>query len=141
MSVPHWNGWGADTSQHRFQPAERAQLAAKDVPRLRLKRAFAFPGANRAYTHPTVFGGRIFIGSQGVKVYSLDARLGCTYWEFDAGASVRTVIIIGKDSAGWVAYFGDLKGNTYAASCLPILLMAAENEDRRDRRHLRFWLG
>ena len=42
MSAPHWNGWGADLSQHRFQPAEMAQLAAKDVPRLRLKWAFGF---------------------------------------------------------------------------------------------------
>jgi polyvinyl alcohol dehydrogenase (cytochrome) len=114
MSAPHWNGWGADPSQHRFQPAEMAQLASKDVPRLKLKWAFGFPGATRAYAQPTVLGGRIFVGSQGGKVYSLDAKLGCTYWEFDAGAPVRTAIIIGKGSAGWAAYFGDLKGNAYS---------------------------
>ena len=118
MSAPHWNGWGADLSQHRFQPAEMAQLAAKDVPRLRLKWAFGFPDATRAYTQPIVFGGRIFVGSQVGKVYSLDASLGCTYWEFDAGTSVRTAIIIGKDSAGWVAYLGDVKGNAYAVDAL-----------------------
>jgi polyvinyl alcohol dehydrogenase (cytochrome) len=46
MSIPHWNGWGVDSSQRRFQPAEMAQLAAEDVPRLKLKWAFGFPGAN-----------------------------------------------------------------------------------------------
>jgi len=56
MSMPHWNGWGADTSQHRFQPSDMAQLAAEDVPRLRLKWAFGFPDAHRAYAQPTVFG-------------------------------------------------------------------------------------
>ncbi len=27
MSIPHWNGWGVDSSQRRFQPAQMAQLA------------------------------------------------------------------------------------------------------------------
>ena len=85
MNAPHWNGWGVDPSQHRFQPAEMAGLAANDVPRLKLKWAFGFPGAVRAIAQPTVVGGRIFIGSQGGKVYSLDAQSGCTYWEYYAG--------------------------------------------------------
>jgi polyvinyl alcohol dehydrogenase (cytochrome) len=63
-----------------------AQLAAADVPRLKLKWAFGIAGASRAYTQPTVMGGRIFFGSQTGKVYSLDANTGCTYWETDAGA-------------------------------------------------------
>ena len=68
-----------------------AQLAAQDVPRLKLKWAFGFPGANFAFAQPTVMGGRIFIGSQSGKVYSLDANTGCTYWEFDAGPERRFV--------------------------------------------------
>src|ERR1700758_3203414 len=79
-SVPHWNGWGVDSSQRRFQSAEMAQLAAEDVPRLKLKWAFGFPGANFAFAQPTVMGGRVFVGSEGGKVYSLDANTGCTYW-------------------------------------------------------------
>jgi len=102
MSVPHWNGWGVDSSQRRFQSAEMAQLAAEDVPRLKLKWAFGFPGANFAAAQPTVMGGRVFVGSQGGKVYSLDANTGCTYWEFDAGAPVRSAITIGLvTAAGW----------------------------------------
>ena len=91
-----------------------AQLAAEDVPRLKLKWAFGFPGANFAFAQPTVMGGRVFVGSQGGKVYSLDANTGCTYWEFDAGAPVRSAITIGPDKAGWLAYFSDLRGNIHA---------------------------
>jgi outer membrane protein assembly factor BamB len=79
MSVPHWNGWGVDSSQRRFQSAETAQLAAEDVPRLKLKWAFGFPGAKFAFAQPTVMGGRVFVGSEGGKVYSLDANSGCIY--------------------------------------------------------------
>jgi hypothetical protein len=31
LSAPHWNGWGIDPSQHRFQPSIMAQLAPDDV--------------------------------------------------------------------------------------------------------------
>src|SRR5579872_6917738 len=114
MSVPHWNGWGVDSSQRRFQPAEMAQLAAEDVPRLKLKWAFGFPGAKFAFAQPTVMGGRVFIGSEGGKVYSLDANTGCTYWEYDAGAPVRSAITVGPDKVGWLAYFSDRRGNVHA---------------------------
>jgi outer membrane protein assembly factor BamB len=67
LSAPHWNGWGVDPAQSRFQPAEMAQLAAADVPRLKLKWAFGFPGATFAFAQPTVIGGRVFIGSQAGK--------------------------------------------------------------------------
>ena len=69
MSVPHWNGWGVDSSQRRFQSGETAQLAAEDVPRLKLKWAFGFPGANFAFAQPTMMGGRVFVGSEGGKVW------------------------------------------------------------------------
>jgi polyvinyl alcohol dehydrogenase (cytochrome) len=115
INAPHWNGWGVDPAQHRFQPAEMAGLAANDVPRLKLKWAFGFPGAVRAVAQPTVVGGRIFIGSWGGKVYSLDAQSGCTYWEYDyAGRPVRTAVVIGPRAGGWAAYFGDLGGRVYS---------------------------
>ena len=116
LSGPHWNGWGVDPSQRRFQPAEMAQLAAQDVPRLKLKWAFGFTGTDFAFAQPTVMGGRIFIGSQSGKVYSLDANTGCTYWEYyaGAGAAVRTAITVGQSATHWVAYFGDVKGNVHA---------------------------
>jgi outer membrane protein assembly factor BamB len=74
MNKPHWNGWGVDPTQHRFQPADMARLDLSDAARLKLKWAFGFPGARRAVAQPTVFGGRVFVGSQNGKLYSLDAK-------------------------------------------------------------------
>ena len=113
-NAPHWNGWGVDPSQTRFQPADMARLAPEDVPRLKLKWAFGIPDAVFALAQPTVIGGRIFVGSQFGKVYSLDAKTGCIYWEYDAGTGVRSAITVGPSSSGWVAYFGDLKANVHA---------------------------
>ena len=118
LSKPHWNGWGVDPSQHRFQSSDMARLAESDLPRLKLKWAFGFPGATRSVAQPTIVGGRVFVGSQGGKVYSLDAKSGCTYWEFDAGKGVRSAIVIGQRSDGWAAYFGDLGANVHSVDAL-----------------------
>jgi polyvinyl alcohol dehydrogenase (cytochrome) len=118
LAAPHWNGWGVDLAQRRFQPAAMAQLAAADVPRLKLKWAFGFPDARRADGQPTVVGGRLFVGSRNRKVYSLDAQTGCILWTYDAQAPVRTAISIGIDERGWTAYFGDLRANAYALDAL-----------------------
>jgi polyvinyl alcohol dehydrogenase (cytochrome) len=117
-SAPHWNGWGVDPSQSRFQPGEMAQLAAEDVPRLKLKWAFGISGAFFSYAQPTVIGGRTFVGSQTGMVYSLGARTGCIYWEYDAGPGVRSAITVGRSSAGWLAYFGDLQANVHAVDAV-----------------------
>ena len=95
-----------------------ARLAASDLPRLKLKWAFGFPGATRSVAQPTVFGGRVFVGSQNGKVYSLDAKSGCTYWEFDAGKGVRSAIVIGPRGDGWAAYFGDAGANVHSIDAL-----------------------
>ena len=59
------------------------------TPKLALKWAFGFPNGNSAYAQPTVAGGRVFVGAQNGTVYSLDAKTGCTYWTYVAGAGVR----------------------------------------------------
>jgi polyvinyl alcohol dehydrogenase (cytochrome) len=118
LARPHWNGWGADLSQHRFQPAAMAQLVAGDVPRLKLKWAFGFPGATRAQSQPTIMGGALFVGSQSGKVYALDANTGCTHWVFDAGVGVRSAITIGASGDGWSAYFGDQRANAFAVDAV-----------------------
>jgi polyvinyl alcohol dehydrogenase (cytochrome) len=111
---PQWNGWGVGITQHRFQPAAMAQLAAADVPRLKPKWAFGFPADNRAYAQPTVWGGRLFVGSARGKVYALDAATGCQHWAFDAGFAVRTAITVARDARGMTAYFADQRGNAFA---------------------------
>lgn len=118
FAKPNWNGWGGGLSQHRFQPAAMAQLSPEQVPKLKLKWAFGFPGATRAFTQPTVVGGRIFVGSASRRVYSLDAKSGCIYWIFDADVPVRTAITIGKREGEWMAWFGDLHASAYAVNAV-----------------------
>jgi len=115
-SGAQWSGWGGNTSNTRFQPS--AGLAAADVPRLKLKWAFAFPGDLQSYSQATLAGGRLFIGSWGGKVYSLDAASGCVHWYFDAGEGVRSAVTVGPVSsaanARQAAFFGDGGANVYA---------------------------
>ncbi len=109
-----WNGWGVETDNSRYQ--ETPRLSVADIPRLKLKWAFGFPGDSRAFAQPVVVGGRVFVGSAGGMVYSLDASRGCVYWSFKADSGVRTAIGIAQSRAGGrnVAYFGDLQANAYA---------------------------
>lgn len=125
FAEPHWIGWGAGAMQQRFQPAAMAGLRARDVPRLALKWAFAFPDAIRAYAQPAIVGGRLFIGSATGTVYALDARSGCIHWQFRAKAPVRTAMTLGpdgndrgdgRDGSRAAVYFGDQRGTVYALS-------------------------
>ena len=113
---PTWNGWGAGLSNARFQEATAAQLDAQQVPRLKLKWAFGFPGAKAVYGQPTVVAGRVFLGVDTGFVYSIDAAQGCVYWSYHAAAPVRSAVSVGpgQTQRQYLAYFGDLKGNVYA---------------------------
>lgn len=117
---PAWNGWGVDTTNGRFQQA--AGLSADQVPRLRLKWAFGFPGASSVYGQPTIAGGRIFIGADTGYVYSLDAETGCVHWSFVAQAGVRTAIDVGsvngEGSGRHAIYFGDTRANVYGVDAV-----------------------
>jgi len=118
LAAPHWNGWGVNLSQHRFQPADMARLTASQVPSLKVKWAFGFPGVRQAYGQPTIVGGRLFVGSAGRKIYSLDARSGCQFWAVDTAAPVRAAITIAIDGNQWTAYVGDQAANVYALNAL-----------------------
>src|SRR5437773_6433061 len=111
---PSWNGWGAGITNTRFQDAGGAKLSADQVPKLKLKWAFGFPGAKAVYGQPTVVAGRVFLGVDTGFVYSVDARTGCLYWSYQAAGPVRSAVSIGPANGRYLAYFGDLKGNVYA---------------------------
>lgn len=115
---PAWNGWGADLSNSRFQPANAAGLTAAQVPSLKLKWAFGYPTGVSANGQPTVASGRVFVGSDNGFVYSLDAKTGCVYWSFENGSIVRNALTIGpvtgQGSARYAVYFGDGKANVFA---------------------------
>ena len=57
LDGPRWNGWGADLSNSRFQPAAMAGLTQDEVPLLQLKWAFGFLGRSAAIAQPTIVGG------------------------------------------------------------------------------------
>jgi polyvinyl alcohol dehydrogenase (cytochrome) len=115
---PTWSGWGIDpTTNARFQSAKAAGLSAEQVPRLKLKWAFGFPGADEAYSQPTLAGGRVYVGSDNGAVYSLDAVTGCVYWSFQAEGAMRDAINIapmkGQGAGKYALYFGDQRANLY----------------------------
>lgn len=115
---PQWNGWGNDPTNARFQSAAAAGLTARVVPKLTLKWAFGIPGVTAVSAQPTVFGGRVFIGSENGVVYALDAATGCTYWQFTAAGGVRSAVSVGALAGTrpvrYAAYFGDFRANVYA---------------------------
>jgi polyvinyl alcohol dehydrogenase (cytochrome) len=114
-SGPSWSGWsGVSTSNTRFQSASAAGLTATDVPKLKLKWAFGFPGDLQSNAQATVYGGRVFVGSPGGGVYSLSAATGCIHWFYQASAGVRSAMTIAHAGDRDLAFFGDQTGNAYA---------------------------
>ncbi len=117
--VPEGDGWGMTLGNTRFVDGRIAGLKAADLRSLRVKWAFAYPGATRARAQPTVAGGSVFVGSQDGTVYALSLDTGCQRWSFQADAEVRNAISIepwvrAQREATPRAFFGDLHGNVYA---------------------------
>ncbi len=111
-------GWGHDT--RRFSDASVAQLDAKSAATLKLKWAYAYPDALRARSQPSVAFDSIFVGSHDGSVYALDLETGCAHWRWQAGAEVRTGIVIIEGSADSppLAVFGDIVARLYAVNAL-----------------------
>jgi polyvinyl alcohol dehydrogenase (cytochrome) len=118
LSGPRWNAWGVNSSNTRYQDAAMAGLSAADVPRLRVKWAFGFPGELSMDSQPTVAGGRVFAGTQSGVVYALNAATGCVHWTFQAAAAVRAAVSVGqiqtRSGARVAAFIGDRSANVYA---------------------------
>ena len=116
MAGPRWNGWSPTLDNARFQPDPR--LTARDVARLRVKWAFAFPGGVAG--QPAVVGGRVYFGAGGGRVYALDARTGCIHWRVEVKGGVRAAATVGAlagpaGGPGSLAVFvGDRSGGVHA---------------------------
>ena len=110
---PRWTAWG-NSNNTRFQDAAAARLTAAEVPRLKLKWAFAFPGDLQSYSQATLAGGRIFVGSWGGKVYSLDAPRGACTGSSMPAAGVRSAVSIAESGSRHIAVFGDMAANVFA---------------------------
>ncbi len=112
---PDWGSWGRDPENTRFQ--SDPGIAAADVPRLKVKWAFAYPGSE-AVGQPTRVGNLLFVPSVTGTVFALDASTGCTHWTIDAGAPVKTAISVGPVGARLTAFFGDMAGFVHAVDAL-----------------------
>ena len=42
------------------------------------------------HVQPTVYGGRVYLGSDSGQVYALDDKTGCVHWSYLAAAGVRS---------------------------------------------------
>jgi polyvinyl alcohol dehydrogenase (cytochrome) len=119
-AVPQrWNGWGAGVTNTRFQNAEAGGITVADVPRLELKWAYGLPREQQPRGQPSVIGGRLFVGSQAGAVYALDAKTGCTLWQFFPEAGLRSATSVGPHRFaagrdGYAVYFVDSRGHAYA---------------------------
>jgi polyvinyl alcohol dehydrogenase (cytochrome) len=115
LTGPAWNGWGVTITNSRFEPASAAGMTLEDVPRLKLKWAFGFPGASSGGTQPVVVGGRVYVADAEGDLFALDAQTGCIHWTVGVEAGIRSAITIGKRGPdGLAAYFGDQAANVYA---------------------------
>jgi len=118
-----FTGWGLDPENTHSVTGEEAGITPENVGTLKLKWAFAFPGANRARSQPAIGAGAAFVGSQDGRVYALDRETGCVRWTFQADAEVRTGIVLSQwdasdSQARPIAYFGDWAGNAYGIEML-----------------------
>ncbi len=101
-----WNGWGRDVENTRYQPKPGIKL--EDIPKLKVKWAFAHPGA-MATGQPTIIGDRLFLTTEAGYIFSLNAQTGCTYWVMNAGSAVRAAITVApmRTANKSALYFGD----------------------------------
>src|SRR6185436_1140755 len=116
VDIAAWNGWGGDNANTRYQPISAARLTMEQIPRLKLKWAFGFPGARAVSGQPTVVGGRVFVSSDNGYVYALDSATGCVYWSFHADAAVRSSVTVDQPGANrpYAVFFGDARASVYA---------------------------
>lgn len=112
------DGWGFTTENTRYVSPSIGQISRREIPALKVKWAFAYPGATRARAQPNVVGNTVLVGSQDGTIHALSLGSGCTYWTYKANAEVRTAISVASERIGahdrWLAYFGDLSGSVYA---------------------------
>jgi len=100
LSNAQWNGWGRGLDNTRYQP--EPAIRASDVAKLALKWAFGYQSGTE-FGQPTLVDERLFVTSSTGRIYSLDAKTGCTYWTYDAAAGSQTAVTIGELARARVA--------------------------------------
>lgn len=107
LNAAQWNGWGVSTTNARYQPDPG--LAVADIPRLKVKWAFHYPGSKNGQA--TVIGDRLFVTSMSGALYALNAKSGCVYWRHDAAAATRSSVNVVRmppsSAARYALFFSD----------------------------------
>ncbi|HQR04644.1 MAG: PQQ-binding-like beta-propeller repeat protein [Proteobacteria bacterium] len=99
-----------DNSGYQARPG----ITAADLPRLKLKWAYAYGGG--IGSEPIVAGGRVFTSTGTGDVVALDADTGCTRWTYATDNSIRRVSVGASVSHPDqpMVFVGDTKGYVYA---------------------------
>ncbi|MGA2715375.1 MAG: PQQ-binding-like beta-propeller repeat protein [Bryobacteraceae bacterium] len=109
-----WASWGGGLTNARFQSAKDAGFQSEDLPKLKLKWAFAFPDTSTMRSQPAVYRGQVFVGGQDGSIYALDAATGCAHWSTTVQSQVRSGITVGEVGTKPAVFFGDSAGYVYA---------------------------
>jgi polyvinyl alcohol dehydrogenase (cytochrome) len=98
-----WASMGVDDASTRFQ--RHPGLTAADIPRLKVKWAFAMTGGGQ----PTVVGDWLFVTNRSGKFYALDAKTGCVHWTVDDLVSRTTPMVVKSAIApsGWATFVSE----------------------------------
>ncbi|MFM7274882.1 MAG: PQQ-binding-like beta-propeller repeat protein, partial [Gammaproteobacteria bacterium] len=99
-----------------------------ELPSLELQWAYAFPFATRARSQPAIGMGAVFVGGEDGRVQAFDLASGCLRWSFEAGAEVRTGVVLGSGESP-VLYFGDILARAYALDALSGKLLWSRRMD------------
>ena len=133
--VGAWNGWSPDAANTRYQA--KPGLRAADVPKLKVKWTFAYVGSKNSQV--TAVGDRLFLGSNGGKVYSLNAKSGCAYWRYDGKGGVRTAPVVARLAAspsGYAVFMGDDRSTEFALDAMTGKLIWATKLEQHPRSML-----
>jgi polyvinyl alcohol dehydrogenase (cytochrome) len=97
-----WPNMGIDDASTRFQ--RRPGLAKSDVPKLKVKWAFAMAGGGQ----PVVVGDWLWITNRSGKFYALDPSSGCVRWVVSDLVARTTPIVMKSTMApsGWIVIVG-----------------------------------
>ncbi len=127
--LPSLTGWGHDTS--RYVSSDDGGITADEASNLKLRWTFAYPGALRARSQPSVGYNTLYTGSQDGTVYAFDLETGCVRWTYKASAEVRTGIVLSdpRETGLPLAIFGDLLARIHVVNAITGELIWSKRAD------------
>lgn len=108
-----WSSLSGDLHNTRFKAS--SSIKAKDIGRLEVEWAFAYPGGAPGVA--ALAGGRLFLSTGTGYIMALDAVTGCTYWAYDNGGAITRRVSVAPIKHGSVeagVFFGDANGRATA---------------------------